>query len=158
MQRLALPPPKDLESLLLDAAKPNLSSKNTADLRSGKQISRRVSLPPFPWSHTSSGHCRTSSDVVKLSTSKGTCQGRWLRIGKEVKSSSGVATSNFTDLETLTYDQSLVPSGLKVACVDNVTSPQISTCLTGTGRDTYATCSKGEAFLKNSFYKFMSKL
>ncbi|PON39894.1 hypothetical protein PanWU01x14_301510 [Parasponia andersonii] len=141
LQRMALPPPKDLESLLLDAAKPNLSSKNTSDLRSGKQISRRVSLPPFPWSHTSSGHCRTSSDLVKLSTSKGTCQGRWQRIGKEVKNSLGIANSDFTDLESLTYDQSLVPSGLKVAFVDNVTS-QISTSPTGQGWDSYATCSK----------------
>ncbi|XP_062074450.1 uncharacterized protein LOC133778510 isoform X2 [Humulus lupulus] len=142
LQRLALPPPKDLESLLLDAAKPTLSSKNTADLRSGKQMSRRVSLPPFQWSHTSSGHCRTSSDVVKLSTSKGTCQGRWLKIGKEIKSSFGIVTSKFTDLESLTYDQSLVPSGLKVACVDNVTSPQEPTSLTGRGCDSEATCLK----------------
>lgn len=151
LQRLALPPPKDLESLLLDAAKPTLSSKNTADLRSGKQISRRVSLPPFPWSHTSSGQSRTSSDAVKLSTSKGACQGRWLRIEKDVKSSLSIATSDFTDLESLTYDQSLVPSGLKVACVDNVTSPQISTSLTGRGWDSYTTCSKGKSFLKNCF-------
>ncbi|KAF4404431.1 uncharacterized protein LOC115716267 [Cannabis sativa] len=141
LQRLALPPPKDLESLLLDAAKPTLSSKNTADLRPGKQMSRRVSLPPFQWSHTSSGHCRTSSDAVKLSTIKGTCQGRWLKIGKEVKSSIDTVTSNFTDLESLKYDQSLVPSGLKVACVDNVTSlHEPTTSLTGRGCDSEATC------------------
>ncbi|XP_024031978.1 uncharacterized protein LOC21390118 isoform X2 [Morus notabilis] len=143
LQCLALPPPKDLESLLLDASKPALASKNTPDMRSGKQIARRVSLPPFPWSHTSSGHCRTSSDVVKLSTSKGTCQGRWQSIGKIVTSSLDIATCNFTDLESLTYDQSLVPSGLKVACLDRENFRQISSNLTGHGWDSFASCSQG---------------
>lgn len=143
LQCLALPPPKDLESLLLDASKPALASKNTPDMRSGKQIARRVSLPPFPWSHTSSGHCRTSSDVVKLSTSKSTCQGRWQSIGKNVTSSLDIATCNFTDLESLTYDQSLVPSGLKVACLDHENFRQISSNLTGHGWDSFASCSQG---------------
>lgn len=128
LQRLALPPPKDLESLLQDAAKP-ASSKNTSDLHSGKQISRRASLPSFPWSHTSSGHCRTSSDVIKLSSSRSTCQGRWLRIRNKVASSLGTGTNTFTDLDLLTYDHSLVPSRLKMACSDRKVSPFISISL-----------------------------
>lgn len=143
LQRLGLPPPKDLESLLLDAAKPAVSSKNTPEMRSVTQIARRVSLPPFPWSHTSSGHCRASSDVVKLSTSKGTCQGRWQRIGKNITNALDITTSNLTDLESLTYDQNLVPSGLKVARLDHEISPQISSCLTGCAWDSLASCSKG---------------
>ncbi|CAL8157367.1 unnamed protein product [Prunus armeniaca] len=145
LERLALPPPKDLESLLLDAAKPALSSKSTPDPCSGKQISRRASLPPFPWSHTSNGHCRTSSDAAKLSTSKGTCQGRWQRIGKNIVSSLGAVTNNFTDLESLTYDQSLVPSArLKIAGSENQVSPSISVSLSWFRRDSSsgATCSK----------------
>ncbi|BFG31801.1 hypothetical protein CerSpe_180750 [Prunus speciosa] len=145
LERLALPPPKDLESLLLDAAKPALSSKSTPDPCSGKQISRGASLPPFPWSHTSNGHCRTSSDAAKLSTSRGTCQGRWQRIGKNILSSLGAVTNNFTDLESLTYDQSLVPSArLKIAGSENQVSPSISVSLSWFQRDSLsgATCSK----------------
>ncbi|KAF2297885.1 hypothetical protein GH714_004722 [Hevea brasiliensis] len=68
LERLTLPPPKDLESLLLDAAKPAVSSRNASEPRPGKQISRWPSLPQFPWSHTFNGHCRTNSDAVKLLT------------------------------------------------------------------------------------------
>ncbi|ONI07228.1 hypothetical protein PRUPE_5G107200 [Prunus persica] len=145
LERLALPPPKDLESLLLEAAKPALSSKSTPDPCSGKQISRRASLPPFPWSHTSNGHCRTSSDAAKLSISRATCQGRWQRIGKNIVSSLGPVTNNFTDLESLTYDQSLVPSArLKIAGSENQVSPSISVSLSWFQRDSSsgATCSK----------------
>ncbi|PQQ16641.1 uncharacterized protein Pyn_26891 [Prunus yedoensis var. nudiflora] len=109
LERLALPPPKDLESLLLDAAKPALSSK------------------------------------TKLSTSRGTCQGRWQRIGKNIVSSLGAVTNNFTDLESLTYDQSLVPSArLKIAGSENQVSPSISVSLSWFQRDSLsgATCSK----------------
>lgn len=135
-----LPPPKDLESLLLDATKPPLASKNISDARPGKQqVARRVSLPPFPWSHSSSGHCRASSDAVKLSTIKGTCPGRWLKVGKNITSSLG----NVTDLESLTYDQSLVPSGLKAVCLDNGISPDIPTSLSGRECDSLVPSLKG---------------
>ncbi|XP_044487078.1 uncharacterized protein LOC123212100 [Mangifera indica] len=113
LERLALPPPKDLETLLLDAAKPSASSKNNCDIRSGKHISRRASLSPFPWSHTYNGHCRTNSDAVKLLTSRSTCQGRWARIDSSV--TLGASTGCFTNLEMLTYDQSLVPPSTSVS-------------------------------------------
>ncbi|KAJ7952241.1 Chromosome segregation in meiosis 3 [Quillaja saponaria] len=108
--RIALPPPRDLESLLLDANKPAGSTKNTPDLRAGKQIFRWPSLPPFPWSHAFGGHSRSNSDAVKLSASKSICHGRWARIGN-IASSVGIAGDLFTNLDSLTYDQSLVPSG-----------------------------------------------
>ncbi|KAM5572343.1 hypothetical protein ABKV19_012423 [Rosa sericea] len=127
LERLDLPPHKDLESLLLDAMKPGLFSKSTPDPCSGKQMSRRASLPPFPWSNTSSWHCRSSSDTAKLSTSRGSCQGRWLKIERNTVTSLGIATSNFTDLESMTYDQSLVPSArLKMASSTDKISPTIS--------------------------------
>ncbi|GKV23193.1 hypothetical protein SLEP1_g32953 [Rubroshorea leprosula] len=125
LEHLMLPPPKDLESLLLDAAKPSSSSRNTSDLRSGKQISRRPSLPPFPWSHTSNGHCRTNSDVVKCLTSRTTCQGRWVKIAKAA-SSPGSGTYSSTDLESLTYDQSMVPLRSKSGGLDNRIFPSTS--------------------------------
>ncbi|XP_068306336.1 uncharacterized protein [Pyrus communis] len=136
LERLALPPHKDLESVLLDAAKPASFSKNTPDPCSGKQISRRASLPSFPWSHTSNGHCRSSSDAAKQSISRGTCQGRWLRVDKNILSSLGNAADNLTDLESLTYDQSLVPSArLKVSGSQNKVSPSISVSLSRCQRD-----------------------
>ncbi|KAK8267806.1 hypothetical protein V6Z12_D11G023700 [Gossypium hirsutum] len=107
LERLALPPPKDLDSLLLDATKPS-STRNNSDARPGKQILRRASLPPFPWSHTING-CRTNPDVVKLLSNKSMCQGRWVKI-PNTSSSAGTATGCFTNLESLAYDPSLIPS------------------------------------------------
>ncbi|WRX18290.1 hypothetical protein QQP08_010777 [Theobroma cacao] len=112
LERLALPPPKDLDSLLLDATKPSSSTRNNSDTRSGKQVPRRASLPPFPWSHTFNGHCRTNSDAVKLLSNKSTCQGRWVKI-PNTSSLPGIATGCFTDLESLAYEPSLIPSGSK---------------------------------------------
>ncbi|KAK3227912.1 hypothetical protein Dsin_007774 [Dipteronia sinensis] len=113
-ERLALPPPKDLEALLLEATKPSASSRTNSDIRSGKQISRRPNLPPFPWSHTFNGHCRTNSDAVKLLTSRSTCQGRWDRIESSTIT-HGTSTDCFTNLESLTYDQGLVPPSSSVS-------------------------------------------
>ncbi|XWS61709.1 hypothetical protein CRYUN_Cryun07bG0149200 [Craigia yunnanensis] len=112
LQRLALPPPKDLDSLLLDATKPSSSARNNSDSRSGKQISRRASLPPFSWSHTFNG-CRTNPDAVKLLSNKSTCQGRWVK-APNTSSSPGIATGCFTNLESLAYDPNLIPSGSKI--------------------------------------------
>lgn len=109
LKNLVLAEPKDLESVLLDAAKSSL--RNTSDIRPSKQMSRRVSLPPFPWSHIFSGNCKNNSDAIKLSTSRSTCQGRWLRIGN-VCSCQRIATDFLVKIESLTYDQNLVPSEL----------------------------------------------
>lgn len=109
LERLALPPPKDLESLLIDTAKHTVSLRTTTDTRSGKQISRQISLPIFPWSHASGGHFKVNSDAAKSSTSRSTCQVRWVRIGNPSPSVSGVAPCS-VDLESLTFDHNLVPS------------------------------------------------
>ncbi|CAK9141949.1 unnamed protein product [Ilex paraguariensis] len=55
LERIELPRPRDLDSLLLDAAKPVLPSRNTSD-PSGKPVSRRTGLPHFPWSYTTGVH------------------------------------------------------------------------------------------------------
>lgn len=148
LKRVGLPQPKDLESLLLDAAKSSVSSRNTSDIRLGKQMSRRVSLPPFPWSHTSSGHCRANSDAVKLPTTRSTCPGRWVRIGN-VSSSLRIATDFFTNLESLSYDQSLIPSGLSS---ENKISPSISVGLRRCEHDlsSSAMCSKASHIFLDS--------
>ncbi|XP_056173752.1 uncharacterized protein LOC115692282 isoform X3 [Syzygium oleosum] len=108
-ERLSLPPPKDLDSLLLDAVKPALSSKSMSDLRSGKQIVRRGCLPLFPWSHAFNGHSRNNSDAAKLSISRNTCQGRWVRVASPVILAANSADC-YTDLESITYNEGLVPS------------------------------------------------
>ncbi|KAJ8764947.1 hypothetical protein K2173_010412 [Erythroxylum novogranatense] len=109
LEKLGLPPPKDLESLLLDAAKPVLMSRSTTDQRQGKQIPRRTFLPPFAWSHILNGQCKTNSDAAKLLSSRSTCHGRWVKIGNIV-SSLGNVSESFTKLESLTFCESLVPS------------------------------------------------
>eukprot|EP00258_Populus_trichocarpa_P000951 XP_002299507.3 uncharacterized protein LOC7479288 isoform X1 [Populus trichocarpa] len=119
LEHLALPPPKDLESLLLDATKHAASSRHVPDPRPGKTTSRRASLPAFPWSHTFSGHSRTNSDSVKCLPSRSTCQGRWVRI-RDSFNSPGSASDCFMNLESLAYDETLVPSqGPKLAVVGN---------------------------------------
>ncbi|OMP06116.1 hypothetical protein COLO4_08352 [Corchorus olitorius] len=122
LECLALPPAKDLDSLLLDATKPSSSTRSNTDTRSGKQITRRSSLPPFPWSHTFNGHCRTNSDAVKCLSNKSTCQGRWVKI-PNTSSSPGLASGCFTDLESLAYDPSLIPSGLKLGSKEGGMAP-----------------------------------
>lgn len=107
LERLALPPPKDLEFLLLDAAKSG-TPRNSADPRLGKPANQRGCLPPFSWSNAYSGHCKSNVDTVKLSTTRSTCQGRWAKI--ETTFNSPGATSGFlTELESLGYDDSIVP-------------------------------------------------
>lgn len=108
LERIALHPFRDFESLLIDVSKLSISTKNSNDLRSGKQVSRRPSLPSFPWSHAFGGNCRTSSDTPKLSTSRSTCQGKWARIGL-IASSTDIDRSSFTNFDSFSYDQSLVP-------------------------------------------------
>ncbi|XP_019422158.1 PREDICTED: uncharacterized protein LOC109331851 isoform X2 [Lupinus angustifolius] len=115
LERIALHPFQDLDSLLLDL------SKSTNDLRSGKQASRRSSLPSFPWSHAFGGHSRTNSDTVKLSTSRSACQGKWARTGI-IASSTDIDRSCFTNLDSFSYDSSLVPS---TGCSDNKLLPSL---------------------------------
>lgn len=109
LERLALPPPRDLEFLLLDAAKPTAASRNNSDLRLSKPVSYRGCLPPFSWSNASAGHCKSYSDAVKLSTSRSTCQGRWVKMENPITSRE---TNSFflAELQSLKYDHSLVPS------------------------------------------------
>ncbi|KAK6947842.1 hypothetical protein RJ641_001315 [Dillenia turbinata] len=108
LERLALSVPKDLEVLLQDTSKPSASLRYSPDARTGKIISHRASLPPFPWSHAFGGHFKSSSDSVKLSTSRSTCLGRWMRVGNTA-TSLGAVTNSYSDLESLSYDHSLVP-------------------------------------------------
>ncbi|KAF8379604.1 hypothetical protein HHK36_029045 [Tetracentron sinense] len=123
LERLALLPAKDLDSLLLDTAKPSLSSRSITDLRSGKPLSQGASLPPFHWSHSSGGACKSNVDSGKLSTNRGICQGKWVRIGS-IASSLGGAPSCFSDLDSLTFDHSLVPSGgIKMSLSGNEKAP-----------------------------------
>ncbi|KAJ4950079.1 hypothetical protein NE237_026911 [Protea cynaroides] len=125
LECLALPPAKDLESLLLDVAKPALSSRSSTDLCPSKLTSKRVGLPSLSLSHSIGVSCKTNADVAKLCTSKGTCQARWVRIGSTA-SFIGDARSCFSDVDSLTYDHSLVPSrGLKVGLSEDEKVPSL---------------------------------
>ncbi|KAJ8426440.1 hypothetical protein Cgig2_001699 [Carnegiea gigantea] len=108
LERLALPP-RDLESLLQDAVKPVATAK-VADSRCAKPLSTRVSLPPFPWSHSFNGHHKSNNDAIK-SSNRSICQGRWVRIRSEASFTGAGAAESLLDLDSLTYDDGLVPSG-----------------------------------------------
>lgn len=123
MERLVLPPTKDLDSLLIDASKPAAPLRNNPDQRTPKAVSNRVCLPPFAWSHNYNAHFKTNSDVVKLSTSRNTCQGRWIRIANAASSLGGFSES-FTNLESLRFDHSLIPLGtIKEGILGSESSP-----------------------------------
>lgn len=109
LKRLGLPSPKDLDSLLQDASKPSQNSKNMSDQqRSAKQLPLRGGLPHFPWSQAYNASSRTNSEAAKLLTGKTLCQGRWLRIAETTMSSHESITNHFTNLDSLTFNQSLV--------------------------------------------------
>ncbi|KAL8138780.1 hypothetical protein V2J09_004781 [Rumex salicifolius] len=107
IEKLALPSSKDLDSLLQDGAK--LTCPRSNDPRPGKPVSGRVTLSSFSWSHNHHGHNKSNSDSVKVS-SRSSCQGRWARI-RNSSSFFGGGAQSFADLDSLTYDHSLVPSG-----------------------------------------------
>ncbi|KAH6777533.1 hypothetical protein C2S52_007004 [Perilla frutescens var. hirtella] len=107
-ERLTLPLPKDLDLLLSDASK-TTSSKNFTDSRAGKPATQRTGLPPFPWSHSLSGHTKLGADAVKLSASRTTCQGRWVKVQNPIALQKGSADL-LVNFESLAFDQSLVPS------------------------------------------------
>ncbi|CAK9156570.1 unnamed protein product [Ilex paraguariensis] len=141
LERLELPPPKDLDSLLLDAAKPVLSSRNNTDPRTGKTVSHRTGLPPFPWSHTAGSHCKSYSDAGKLSSSRSTCQGRWVKV-RNTLNYIGDKPGFVANLESITYNQSLVPSrGLTAGAseVENAQSNSLISCERGLSSS--ATCA-----------------
>ncbi|CAN4095226.1 unnamed protein product [Withania somnifera] len=113
LERLALTPSKDLDSLLMDTVKP-ASSRTSSDLRLSKPSSQRNGLPPFPWSHTCSGHPKTVPDSAKLSTSKMVCQGRWVRVENTLTPLKG-STGFLVELQSLTDNHKLVPTGFQVS-------------------------------------------
>lgn len=154
MKRLVLAEPKDLESLLLDVARSSASSRNTSDVRTGKTVLCKVSLPPFPWSHIFSGNCKNNSDAIKLSTSRSTCQGRWLRIGN-VCSCQRIATDFLVKIESLTYDQNLVPTELSSK---NKIFPLISGSLPWSEKDSlsFAMSPKASHVFQGKNLKFFS--
>ncbi|KAF8049357.1 hypothetical protein N665_2228s0002 [Sinapis alba] len=109
LKRLGLPPPKDLDSLLQDASKPSQNSKNMLDQqRAAKQLPPRGGLPHFPWSQAYNASSRTNSEAAKLLTGKTLCQGRWLRIAETTISSHESITNHFANLDSLTFNHSLV--------------------------------------------------
>ncbi|KAL0289787.1 UNVERIFIED_CONTAM: hypothetical protein Scaly_2691900 [Sesamum calycinum] len=107
LERLTLPLPKDLDSLLSDAHKTTSSSKS-CDPRLGKTLFQQTGLPSFPWSHSFSGHSKLGADSVKLSTSRTMCNARWFKV-KSSSTPQKDPVSSVWDIESLTFDQNLVP-------------------------------------------------
>ncbi|KAK6773299.1 hypothetical protein RDI58_028537 [Solanum bulbocastanum] len=133
LERLALTPSKDLDSLLVDTVK-FASSRNSSDLRLSKPSSQRNGLPPFPWSHPCSGHPKIVLDSAKLSTNKMVCQGRWVRVENTLtplKGSSGF----LEELQSLTDNHKLVPTGVQV-------SGPLKNENASTNRDSLTTCER----------------
>ncbi|XP_058086612.1 uncharacterized protein LOC131233813 [Magnolia sinica] len=108
LERLTLPPFKDLDSLLRDAPVPAVSLQ-TIDLYPGMLTSNKASLPPFLWSLSLGGTCKPSIDSGKLFTNRTTCQSRWFRIGSSVSLFGNVA-NRLTDMDLTTHDCIGVPS------------------------------------------------
>lgn len=133
LERLALTPSKDLDSLLVDTVK-FASSRNSSDLRLSKPSSQRNGLPPFPWSHPCSGHPKTVPDSAKLSTNKMVCQGRWVRVENTLTPLKG-STGFLEELQSLTDNHKLVPTGVQV-------SGPLKNENASTNRDSLTTCER----------------
>lgn len=133
LERLALTPSKDLDSLLVDTVK-FASSRNSSDLRLSKPSSQRNGLPPFPWSHPCSGHPKTVPDSAKLSTNKMVCQGRWVTVENTLTPLKG-STGFLEELQSLTDNHKLVPTGVQV-------SGPLKNENASTNRDSLTTCER----------------
>ncbi|KAK1326147.1 hypothetical protein QJS10_CPA01g02265 [Acorus calamus] len=112
LERLALPPAEDLETLLSDSSLPTLSSHCATDINSPKQMSNSATLPPFPWSLPFGGSCKSSSDTGKLSTNRSTWRSKWVRIESD-SSFIRNAQSCFTGLEFMPCDNTGNPSRIQ---------------------------------------------
>lgn len=75
LDRLTLSPIHTLDALLLDSNMPSFSLQSATHMTT----LRSDSLPPFSWSVGHNGVFKTSTDS-KLSSTRITCQGRWLRL------------------------------------------------------------------------------
>ncbi|GMH26705.1 hypothetical protein Nepgr_028548 [Nepenthes gracilis] len=111
LDQLLLPPCKDLESLLQEAAKPLSASSRSASPHSGKTMPHPHSLPPFHWSNNYNGHWKSNFEASSSKSSRSSCHGRWVRIRSNSSSFFGGSIECFTSFGLLTYDHSLVPSG-----------------------------------------------
>lgn len=119
--RLALPLPKDLDLLLSDASKS--TSKICADPRIGKSAPNRTGLPPFPWSHSFTGNTKLGSDAVKVSASRTTCHGRWVKVKNPIALQKG-SVNLLADFESVVFNKSLVPSdNLLLGKQENIFTP-----------------------------------
>lgn len=105
--RLALPPVKDLDSLLLDTIKTS-TLKNSTETRSGKPTLNRTGLPAFPWSNPFSANSKLNSDAAKSSSSRVYCQGGWVKVNSPALDKGSLDL--LKDFESLTFNQNLVPS------------------------------------------------
>ncbi|KAI3884611.1 hypothetical protein MKX03_000609 [Papaver bracteatum] len=106
LERLAFQPVKDLDSLLHDTAKPGVSSRVGPDIRAVKGTSQRYRLPPFYWSHSFTGSCKTNVEGSKLTIRSSAFQSRWVRI-ESTASTQGDSTGCFSDLDSFACDYNL---------------------------------------------------
>ncbi|KAI3987903.1 hypothetical protein MKX01_021017 [Papaver californicum] len=107
LERLSFLPVKDLDSLLHDTAKPGVSSRVSPDIKAVKGTSQRYRLPPFYWSHSFTGSCKTNVDGSKLTNRSSACQSRWVRIGSTA-CPQGDNTGCFADLDSFACDYNLI--------------------------------------------------
>nr|CAD1843331.1 unnamed protein product [Ananas comosus var. bracteatus] len=77
LDRLALPPHQNLDSLLSSLSSNSSPFQSTTN----NTTSNGASLPPFPWSYCHGGAHKPSLDAGKLALTRSCSQGRWIRIG-----------------------------------------------------------------------------
>nr|GEV87903.1 hypothetical protein [Tanacetum cinerariifolium] len=92
LDRLSLPPPKDLDVMLLDSMKPTSTSR----------VQNGGSLPTFPWSHVSG--FKANPDLVKSTPSKSSCQ-ECQQPGPTVNEKSPMLS-----ISNATFDREVTPS------------------------------------------------
>ncbi|EPS68614.1 hypothetical protein M569_06154, partial [Genlisea aurea] len=112
LDRLALPRTMISDLVVLPDVNKIAPSKNSScDLHTGKLLSCHSNngLPPFPWSHSFSGNAKTSLDAIKLSATRPTCQGRWIKLRNPPGAPPPSSAGFHLDFNSLAFDQILVP-------------------------------------------------
>lgn len=153
--RLALPPPKDLDLLLSDAGQTTSSSKSCIDPRLGKSNFQWIGLPPFPWSHTFSGHNKLGTDSVKLSANRAMCHGRWFKVKSSTILQKG-SVDLVLDFESLAFDQSLVPKVNLTSEFPEIETAAVEQVLSSSGACSTSRVPAGKHHLYHTFEKLLS--
>ncbi|KAL5989160.1 hypothetical protein ACLOJK_010050 [Asimina triloba] len=109
LKRLTLSPIKDLDAFLQDTSGAGITSQSTASNLHIPTYGKSI-LPPFPWSLSVGGTCKSNTDSVKVINNRTTYHSKWARIVSNIAWHED-AKSCLSILDSVTLNHIIVPSG-----------------------------------------------